>query len=223
MTAIRSWSGYAKVLRELQAKPQTVIDLAAKLGCAYGGLQILVTRMCALGLVHEHEWVSRTEGSRKVPAWAFGKVGRVPSPYTGKLVEQKVNRYRHRPALIAFATLIRSLSSEPRTALDLATDTGCSRNNISRLMAQCEELGLTRVCGWEPREDGMGRPAALWTLSNGKRPRAPRPPVLTQKEKDARHNAKRRVKAQMQRLSSAFARARASASLHPEEQETVSA
>lgn len=206
MTAIRSWNGYATILRCLQEQPRTAHQLSVDLSANKGGLQILLGRMCDLGLIHESGWVQVVPRARMVPVWAFGKVGRVPYPSTGKLPERRPNAYRHRPQLIAFATIIRALVHEPVTALRLAEVTGCDRNQLYKLLLHCEGIGLARVSGWEVRDTCHGKPSAIWALANGIRPRAKRPRVLTRQQIDARNWAKRAARRDMLRISSALTR-----------------
>lgn len=205
MTAIRSWAGYATVLRALQEEPRTSVQLAADLSANITGVQILLGRMCDLGLVHECDWVRTVRRARMVPVWGFGKVGRVASPSTGRLPERKPMAYRHRPQLIAFATIVRALAEQPSTALGLSEATGCERNQLYKLLLHCERIGLARVSGWEVRDDCQGRPSAVWALSNGVRPRATRPPTLTRKEIDARNWAKKAARRDMLRITRALA------------------
>lgn len=204
MTAIRSWAGYATLLRALQVEPRTAPQLAVDLSANKGGVQILLGRMCDLGLIHEAGWVQLAPRARMVPVWAFGKVGRVPYPTTGRLPNRKPMAYRHRPHLIAFATIVRALATEPATALRLAEVTGCERNHLARLLLHCERIGFARVAAWEVRENGSGAPAAIWALSSGVRPRAPRPPTLTRKEIDARNWAKKAARRDMLRIAHAL-------------------
>lgn len=221
MTAIRSWAGYATVLRALQVEPRTTAQLAVDLSAAHGGLQILLGRMCDLGLVHECDWVQLTPRAQRVPVWAFGKVGRVPYPTTGKLPVRNPKGYRNRPALIAFACIVRSLVSAPSTALAISESTGCERNQLYKLLLHCERIGFARVAAWEVRDDCNGRPSAVWALSNGVRPRAPRPATLTRKEIYARSWARKAALRDMLRITRALTSPAVSAALEPAELEAA--
>lgn len=204
-TNIRSWKGYATVLRELQKKPRSAAGLALDLGCNYNRLQILMGRMCELGLVHECNWLPPSRNGRWVPVWAFGRIGRMPNPSTGQLVERRPMGYRNRPELVAFSTIVNFLANAPASCKDICEATGCNRRALDNLLRHCEQIGLLRVAGWDCRDDMMGRPTALWTLSAGVRKRPPRPPAMTDQQRSERLRQKRRERAGHSRLAAVMA------------------
>ena len=201
---IRGWAGYATVLRELQRRPSTTLEIAQHLGCCYHGLGIILGRMCDLGLVHEREWVAgASKKSPKSALWACGDGERAPKPSTGKLAVREPKQYRHRPELISFASIIRSLRTDNLTSAELAEVTGCTVGPIGRLMRHGQAIGLFRVAAWVPRETGNGKPSMCWGLGSGKS--APRPATLSRQEIDTRHWARRKAKAEQMVLIKALA------------------
>lgn len=195
----RGWKAYASIIHELRT-PQTVKQLAERLECAYLGLAINVRRMGELGLIREREWTLK--GGNWTAIWCSDCGIPAPHPIRGERKRTAVLAYRRRADMVAFVHIMQCLR-EGTTLMVMEERTGCGYNNLRKLVQFCEEIGFARVSGWEQREDGAGRPAAVWSL--GSRPRAPRPPTLSRQEIDRKHNQKRTARARMERMLAATA------------------
>lgn len=202
-TAIRSWSGYATVLRSLQRKPATARRLSERLKADYYGVCTILAKMRELGLAHEIAWEPAPPSSY-VAVYAAGAGERVPRPGSGTLPQPISRSHRSRPEIVAFANIYRALESEPITLVNLAEVTGCSYNNLVKLLRHCEAIGLARIADWQPGiGGGIGGPSAMWALGAGAP--APKPAPMPDTERYRRYRQAKKAKAQAARLLSALA------------------
>lgn len=194
---------YARILAEITGTPKTPAQAADAMGIGKQSMREILWRMEHMKLAHVVGWVE-PELKRGFLAPLFAAGNGESLPYPRPLRRQApgatLARSNPKPELMAFAHVCRCLQAG-MTRSEIHAETGVAQMRIRLLLREMRRLKLAHRCGWIGREDGAGSPAEV--LKFGRGTDAPRPRILTDKERQERHRKRKRAK----QISASVARA----------------
>ena len=177
---------YARILAEITTTPKTPAQAAEAMGIGKQSMREILWRMEHMKLAHVVGWVE-PELKRGFLAPLFAGGNGESLPYPRPLRRQApgatLARSNPKPELMSFAHICRCLT-DGMTRSEIHAETGVAQMRIRLLMREMRRLKLAHRCGWIGREDGAGSPAEV--LKFGRGTDAPRPRILTDKERQGR-------------------------------------
>ena len=183
------WCGYASILRSIQQRPSTTLEMAESMDTQIVAMLRVFSRLHDLQFTHVQAWVQRSKRGAHVPVWAYGP---------GEDAARPAGQYSRRPAqltraymlpeLVHAVHMLRILADEPIGKSELAERVGSQHGNVTRFINHCHRIGLVRIADWSVRMHG-GRRAALYSLGSG--PDAPKPRRVPRIEVARRHKRAR--------------------------------
>lgn len=185
--------GFARVLRRLHDEPLTARKVQQMLNFyKTQDATKLLRGMSTLGLAHVGSWERITHerhGASNLPRWHYGPGADAPRP-TG------VQSFRSPPSapgatLIAFAYMVRALSTGMHSQAELVDECGLNRETVRVQIIYMRRIGLVRIAGWEVPP--IGAHIRLYSIGVNRRD-APRLKPISDAERSSLYRAGRQAK-----------------------------
>ncbi len=197
--------GYASILASLRT-PASHFTLAELHATAAGRMSQLMRLFVHLGLVHVCGYEPSPTGRWMTPLYLIG-IGETPLLINQRSGLVSARQYGTRPPVIrsevvAFASIVRALSSDSHHGLSLAEATGVSHALASKVLRHMRKLRLIYVADWLLHTQGGGR-APMYRM--GMKADVRRPPPCPHKELWRRYNAGRADRYRASRMNHALA------------------
>jgi hypothetical protein len=183
--------GYIALYAALSRKPMSAAELIMDQLVGHNAVYRYLVTLHALGELHVVDW--RVQPNiRAQPVYAAGPGQDAPLPLrpNGRpsAGPNKARRRALSPALIAFASLLRSLR-EPICRAELREETGYTDYFIGIALRALMKNKLARITSWVRESNSIpGPPRAYYQLGSG--PNAKRPPRLTRSQIHYRQKAR---------------------------------
>jgi hypothetical protein len=183
----RSWSTYARILRQIHDGINNTVALAPLNMIRTENMRDILRRMTSLGLIHVSGSLQASNGVLS-PRYAVGKGEPAVALNTNKPLKPGVE-------LIALANMLRAMAVRGQTIKRLTETAGLSRQRVDEFIKVChEELHMVYVARYERvRIKPGGSPAAAYAFGFDL-PDAPRPKPMPTKLYNARCHARKVAK-----------------------------
>jgi hypothetical protein len=183
---------YAAMLASVYSKPLTHREINDQVVHRQEqAVREAMWRMVNLGIAHVPSYAKSDRGAQQLPIarFRFGPGQSVPYPIAKSRRKPGV-ALKPRPELIQFAAIIRCFL-EGSTVNEAAEATGSHKQSIKRVITVLRAAKVLRIVDWPKSDSGIGQPAKLYVF--GTAPDVPRPPRMSQAERDRRRSDRLRA------------------------------
>ena len=196
---------YAAMLASVYSKPLTHREINDQVVHRQEqAVREAMWRMVNLGVAHVPSYAQSDRGRQKLPIarFRFGPGESVPYPIAASGRKPGVS-LKPKPELIQFAAIVRCFI-DGCTQEEAAEISGSHVHSIRRVIKAFRAAKVLRIADWQKNESGIGQPAMVFCF--GTQPDVPRPPRMSQTERDRRCNDRRRARRATQEVVNAITR-----------------
>lgn len=154
----RGIRGVASILRALQIKPMTTVQVHREVGAGRSDdVRVVLCAMADSGLIHVARRVNDGRG-KMIAQWKAGKGrGKHPAPM------DRIKRSRISVTTMAY--FMRGLEAGPMSRAQISEHIGMSSPNIDRLIKHCRDIDLIHIDHYVRGAHG-GKPTAFFALGH---------------------------------------------------------
>ena len=183
--AARGMHGYASILAAIRVYPSSAWDIHRHLGMSEFEAARILVRMTIHSIAHVHDWYRREPGKHISARWKIGGGVSATKPKTtakGLPLVREGRKPEFKPELFTFCQVVKALEcgATVRAVCELS---GLHYGAANNLIKHMRKLRLIHVGAWEKPEFGpRTRVYLMGDLRDAKRP-----PLETEKERNARY------------------------------------